>query len=241
MIPARMFRKTLVLAVVVGMAGAAVADDEVLVMADKPGGKRTLQPVAKGAKPREVADGAVGVFDPDATVPDEMSGVKIDGIVYSVPRANLCAVSGPKRADGAMWLECNQSQGDFMHADLWYAPTLAKRVKIVDGASEIQGFWAPTPTAASVLVADETAYVIDPTTSAVTKIDGAGAPSWDAAGVLHYRTLDGRVWKLVGGKQIKLGKGKRGRRSTGDLNSGIEPTRWPTPVTFKKNGKPAWK
>lgn len=236
-----MLRQAVVLVLVLGSSAAAFADDEVVVLADKPGGKRTLKP-AKPGKPREIADGTVGVRDLDTEVPgDDNFGVKLDGITYAVPREAMCEVSGKKRSDGAMWLRCNESQGDFMHADFWYVPTLATRVRITEAGSDQEGVWAPTPMAPSVVVADEHLLVIDPTTAAVTKIDEAGSPSWNAAGVLHYRTLDGGAWKLDGGKKTKLGKGKKGKRARGDLSSGIRPTEWPDPVTFKKDGKPAWK
>jgi hypothetical protein len=221
---------------VLGMSVTALADTEpVIVIAEKPGGKITVKPKTGTGKPKELADGAAAVRD------DEDWTIKIDGVAYDVPETALCEIEGKKRADGAMWLACNHSSGDFPHADLWYVPTFAKRVRITDGGSAQEGVWAPTPTAPSVVLADESLYVIDPVTTAVTVIERAGAPSWSPTGVLHYRTLDGGAWKLDAGKKTKLGKGKRGKESRGDLNSGIEPTRWPAAVTFKKDGKPAWK
>jgi len=233
----------LVLALCVGplAMSTAYADGEpVILIASQPGGKLALQPLQKGAA-RDVPDGASGMRDYDAKAPEGSVGVKIDNVFYAVKLANVCVASGEPRADGARFIACNESSGDFPHADLWYVPTFAKRIKVTDGGSDQQGFFGPSATAPIVVVADEKSYVIDPATAKITPIENAGSPSWSSDGVLYYRTLDGGAWKLDAGKPVKLGKGKKGKSSSGDLNSGIEPTKWPAPVTFDKAGKPTWK
>jgi hypothetical protein len=209
----------------------------VKLFADKANGTVELTPVIKGTKPKKVADGtSAAQVDFVDGGPENSVTVAIDGVKFFVATANLCEVSGAARSDGAAFYQCNQSQGDLLHADLWFVPTVAKRIRLTEGTTENAGFFATATTAATVAVADGTMYVIDATTNAVTKIEGAGAPSWNSAGVLHYRMLNGTAWKFDGGKSKKLGQA-----SHGDLNEGFEPTAWPKPVTFGKNDKPKWK
>jgi len=216
--------------------------ETVILLANKPGSTVELVPVAKGAHLKNVADGSTAkASDFVAGGPLGTLAITFEGAKYFVTTANYCVVAGTPRADGARFLACDPDEGDLPHANLWYVPSLAKRVQLTTAGTEQQGYFASTPAGPTVVVADGIMYVIDATTNEVAQIEGGGAPSWNQAGVLHYRMLDGTAWKYEAGTSTKLGKGRRGKASKGDLNSGFEPTVWPAAVTFGRNDKPKWK
>src|SRR5262249_15541683 len=114
--------------------------------------------------------------------------------------------------------------GDFIHHEAWFVPTVGTRVKLGDSPTMIDVDWSDPQHRWAVVMLDETMSLVDVKNGAATKVaETAGSPSFDSAGTLYYRTLDGRAGKWTGDHGEKIGKGKRGKEAKGDLNEGFEP------------------
>jgi hypothetical protein len=203
---------------------------EVLLLAAKPGGVVVLK--AADGKQHEVREGAVGA-GADGTI----GAAKL---AFDEPdRAEVVESSGDAPHTAHVVTRAHDS-GDFPHQEVWFVPTVGKRVQLAADATTIDVFWG-SPKAA-VVILNETASVVDAESGAATKLaESAGSPSYSPDGTLHYRTLDGGAWKWTGAKSEKVGKGKPGKQAKGDLNEGFEPAVYPPAVTFDKAGKPKFK
>ncbi|HPH65659.1 MAG TPA: hypothetical protein PLF40_07940 [Kofleriaceae bacterium] len=231
--------------------GLVVADSssDTIVVASTPGGKVTLTPL-RGGKSVTVPDrtnveDAYSVANAVPADADFSAGdvpVVVKGVVYRVSAEHVClAERWPANAQTKSYVfQCNMQQGDYVHHDVWFA-TGDTRTKLELGVGLVE--YPPPPTQAryGMITDDSASYIVDLTNNALTRIERAGAASWDAKGVLFYRTLDGGAWRFVESKSMRLGKGKPGRVGRGSLGDGPSLTEWPAPVTFARNGKPRWR
>lgn len=227
----------------------AAPSSDTIVVASTPGGTVTLTPL-RGGKSVTVPDrtavddayNVTGAVPADAEFNDGDVPVVVKGVGYRVSAEHFClAERWPANAQATSYVFlCNMQQGDYVHHDVWFAPG-DTRTKLALGVGLVE-FPQPPAQARYGMITDDTAsYVVDRTNNGLTRIERAGAASWDAKGGLFYRTLNGGAWRFVDGKSVRLGKGKPGRAGRGSLGDGPSLTEWPAPVTFARNGKPRWR
>lgn len=240
---------SLSLLVATSASSFASANDEVVLLADKPGAKLRLIPVDKG-QPKVVDDGtkaqraSVDGLEPIGAWSQQ--GIAIDGVKYQLPGANVCTLHGSARKDSKAVYTCDYHEGVVDDIEgfnrLWYAPRLGKRIKIATKSPELTVALTDVEKALDVIIDGNIMYILDPATGKITKVKNAGAPSWNTNGVLFYRTLNGNAWKFERGKSTKLGKGQPGKAFKWLGNHGeYDASVWPGAVTFDQNNEPTWK
>jgi hypothetical protein len=208
-----------------------LGDNEMLLLAATVGGSVVI--TAPDGKKIEVREGVIA----KTAAMDELPG----GLTFE--QADKAEIIDPgKEPHTAQLVTRAEDSGDFVHHEAWFVPTVGTRVKLGDSPTSIEADWSDPQHRWAVVLLDEVISLVDVKTGAATKItDLAGSPSFDSAGTLYYRTLDGGAWKWTGDHAVKIGKGKRGKPAKGDLNEGFEPAEYPAEVTFDAAGKPKFK
>ncbi len=210
----------------------ALGPDELLLLAAAPGGAVTLE--THNGKRIEFRDGLVA----RTTAPYELPGA------LGYDRADIAEIveRGELPHAAQVVTRAEDSGGDFPHHEVWFVPTVATRARLVEDAWVVRVDWSDPLHRWAVVMINENAQLIDVKTGAATPVgDNVGSPSYAPDGTLYYRTLDGGAWRWTDHGAEKLGKGRRGKASTGNLNDGIEPARYPKPVKFGKTGKPSFR
>jgi hypothetical protein len=206
--------------------------DELVLLAATPGGTVILE--THNGKRIEVPGGLVA----KTTAPYELSGdLKYD-------RADVAEIveAGELPHTAQVVTRAEESGGDFPQHEVWFVPTVGTRTRLVEDAWVVRVDWSDPQHRFAVVMVNEKAQLIDVKTGAATPIgDNVGSPSYAPDGTLYYRTLDGGAWRWTDHGAEKLGKGRHGKASTGNLNDGIEPARYPKPVKFGKTGKPSFR
>lgn len=212
----------------------ALAVDDVLLLSDKPGAAITL--TGAGGKTLAIPEGAIARRTESY---DLVGGWK----ATDTDRAEIQIEETHQPPHAAQLVTRAEDVGhDFPHHQVWFVPTVATRTQLAEDASEIIAEWSDPQRRWAVVMLDHTASLVDVKTGAVTPIgERVGSPSFAADGTLYYRTLDGGAYRWTGARGEKIGKGKRGKPQTGDLNDGIEPAEYPPPVTFSAAGVPSFK
>jgi hypothetical protein len=215
---------------------AETGTDEVVLLSAQPGAPVTLTN-ASGQK-LAIPDGAIVKLTPQYELVGGWTADDADRAerVYDI----LAERAHPHTAQVVLRAEI--SGADFPHHEVWFVPTIATRVRLAEDASTILVDWSDPQRRSAVVMLDEKGSLVDLATGAATPIaEHFGSPSFAADGTLYYRTLDGGAWRWSASGATKLGKGRRGKRQTGNLNDGIEPARYPPPITFDATGKPRFK
>jgi hypothetical protein len=211
----------------------AIGTDELLLLAPS-GGAVTI--TRKDGSKLTIKDGVIAKTEEAYQLPDGMQFDQAD-------RAEIASddvPGGPSQT--AQVVTRNESQGDFLHRDVWFVPTVGTRTQIARDASMISVDWSDPLKRWAIVMLDGTMLLVDVKTGQVTSVsENAGSPSFDKTGTLYYRTIDGGAWKWSGDRGDKIGKGKKGKPQRGDLNEGIERAEYPPPVTFSDDGTPHFK
>lgn len=206
----------------------ALTPDDMLLLAPA-GGAVTI--VGSDGKKLVVPDGLIA----RTTAPFELpGGLKFD-------HADLAGIVDPGDLPhtAQVVLRAEDSGGGVPHHEVWFVPTVGTRAQLARDASMIGVDWSDPQHRWAVVMLDEIASLVDVKTGAATRVaEHAGSPSFGGDGALYYRTLDGGAWKWAGDHAEKIGKGKRGKPQTGNLNDGLEPAQYPPAVTFDTSGKP---
>lgn len=210
-----------------------LSSGELLLLAGKPGDKVVL--TGADGKRLEVVEGLIGKVTGDAReLPDGWKYEESDV-------AELAEASGDQPHTAQVVTRALE-QGDFSHAQVWFVPTVGTRTQLAEDATTISVDWSDPKGRWAVVILNETASLADVKTGTVTQLaEHAGSPSYAPDGTLHYRTLDGGAWRWADNRATKIGKGKCGKPSHGDLNEGFEPAQYPPAVTFDATGKPSFK
>lgn len=207
-----------------------VAYNDLLLLAATPGGVVTLE--TSDGKRLEVRDGLIAKAA-DQELPGGLTHDEAD-------RAEVVDPGDPPHT--AQLVTRAETSNDFVHREVWFVPTVGTRQRLAEDASEIEVDWSDPLRRWAVVMLDHRAMLVDVKTAAARPLgDRVGSPSYAADGTLYYRTLDGRAWRWTGEGGETIGKGRRGKDQTGDLNDGIEPARYPPPVTFDKAGRPVFR